>query len=538
MAGERILIADDSRENREFIIDYILRPNNFEMLEARDGMEAMQIARAQSPDLILLDLQMPRLDGRGVLEALRRENLNIPVVLMTFHGSEDIAIEVFRLGVRDYVRKPYTPDEMLSAIEASLSEARLRKEKEALTSRLLIANRDLHARIKELNTLNILGRNIAAVLNPAQLQALIVDAALSLTNATSTRLFLTDQSKADQSKPEQDKLALRAIRVVGDKSARVLNDPINSAILNHVMTNGQPVNLGPKECAAQPDLKDTHSALLLMPLTYNNRRIGIVAAEQNISVGRAFTDHDLALLSTLSDYASVGLENARSFADIETRGSQENSAIRQAFERFVAPNVVERILRNPEGLQLGGERRPISVLFADIRGYTAFAEGEDPQRVVGVLNDYLAVAADTILAREGTLDKFQGDAVMALFNAPGNQTDHPRRAIETALALRETVKEINSWRQGGRALTFGVGVAYGEAVIGNIGMPRAMNYTAIGDVVNVAKRLQEMAEPGQVLIEEAMLRQLGDTIKSTMLRAITLKGRKNPVTIYEVNGLR
>ena len=104
MAGERILVVDDSKENREFIIDYILKPNGFEVIEARDGVEGMELARSQSPDLILLDLQMPRLDGMGVLQALRRENLPIPVILMTFHGSEEIAIEVFRMGVRDYVR--------------------------------------------------------------------------------------------------------------------------------------------------------------------------------------------------------------------------------------------------------------------------------------------------------------------------------------------------------------------------------------------------------------------------------------------------
>src|SRR5437762_12258998 len=101
----------------------------------------MEMARRDGPDLILLDLQMPRLDGMGVLQALRRENLNIPVILMTFHGSEDIAIEVFRLGVKDYVKKPYTPEEMLEAIENNLTETRLRKEKEALTSRLLNADR-------------------------------------------------------------------------------------------------------------------------------------------------------------------------------------------------------------------------------------------------------------------------------------------------------------------------------------------------------------------------------------------------------------
>ena len=130
MSGERILVVDDSKENREFIIDYILKPNGFDVLQARDGLEGMEQARQGAPDLILLDLQMPRLDGTGVLQALRRENMNIPVILMTFHGSEEIAIEVFRLGVRDYVKKPYTPEEMLGAIESNLTETRLRKEKD------------------------------------------------------------------------------------------------------------------------------------------------------------------------------------------------------------------------------------------------------------------------------------------------------------------------------------------------------------------------------------------------------------------------
>ncbi len=183
MSGERILVVDDSKENREFIIDYILKPNGFDVLQARDGLEGMEQARQGAPDLILLDLQMPRLDGTGVLQALRRENMNIPVILMTFHGSEEIAIEVFRLGVRDYVKKPYTPEEMLGAIETNLTETRLRKEKEALTSRLLNANRELHNRIKELNTLYSIGKSVTSLLNPTQLLARVVEAATTVTGA-------------------------------------------------------------------------------------------------------------------------------------------------------------------------------------------------------------------------------------------------------------------------------------------------------------------------------------------------------------------
>lgn len=129
MANERILVVDDGRENREFIIKYVLQPNEYRAQEARDGIECLEIVRRDPPDLILLDLQMPRLDGMGVLEVLHRERSEIPVILMTFHGSEDIAVEVFRMGVRDYLKKPYTAEEMLNAIERSLAEVRLRREK-------------------------------------------------------------------------------------------------------------------------------------------------------------------------------------------------------------------------------------------------------------------------------------------------------------------------------------------------------------------------------------------------------------------------
>ena len=121
MSGERILVVDDGRENREFVVEYILRPYGFQASVARDGREGLEKALAERPDLILLDLQMPRMDGRQVLHALHTENVNIPVILMTFHGSEEIAIEVFRLGVKDYVKKPYTVEEMLGAIERSLT---------------------------------------------------------------------------------------------------------------------------------------------------------------------------------------------------------------------------------------------------------------------------------------------------------------------------------------------------------------------------------------------------------------------------------
>jgi len=229
VAHERILVVDDGRENREFIIKYVLQPNEYRAQEARDGIECLEIVRRDPPDLILLDLQMPRLDGMGVLEALQRERLDIPVILMTFHGSEDIAIEVFRMGVRDYLKKPYTAEEMLNAIERSLSEVRLRREKDALTTRLMNANRELNMRIKELNTLYSIGKSVAALLDLPQLLLRIVEAAISLTNAEQARLLLI----------ENNALVMRAMKLRGAQNAQSAAEVVQDRIAERAVVIGE-----------------------------------------------------------------------------------------------------------------------------------------------------------------------------------------------------------------------------------------------------------------------------------------------------------
>jgi class 3 adenylate cyclase/CheY-like chemotaxis protein len=527
VAGELILVIDDSKENREFIVEYILRPNDFRYAEARDGIEGLAIARSERPDLILLDLQMPRLDGMGVLEALRQEDLNIPVILMTFHGSEEIAVDVFRMGVRDYVKKPYTHDEMLRAIETSLTETRLRKEKEALTARLLSANRELHSRVKELNALYSIGKSVTALLDPAQLLARIVEAASSLTGAEQSSLFLV----------EGDSLILRAVRRRGDQHAHPASEFSQDRIAERAAEAGQRIVPTPEQLERLRQMdRGAPVAAMYVPMFVRQQVVGVISIGNLTPGTRTFTDHDGALLSALGDYAAIAIENARNYYELEQSRARETESIRAAFERYVAPSVVERVLRNDESVRLGGHRREVTVLFADIRGYTTFSERAEPEHVMDMLNIYFTLATDVIFAREGTLDKFQGDAVMAFFNAPEDQEDHPRRAVDAALALQAAVAERNTGR-GADALTFGIGVALGEAMVGSLGAMRAMNYTVVGDVVNLARRLQERAQPGEILVEEAVIKRLGDQVDAVQLGDLTVKGRKTPIAVYRLNRL-
>ena len=132
MAGEKVLVVDDSRVYRDLVVNHILAPNGFEALAAADGEEGLRIARSESPDLIVLDMLMPGLTGIQVLEALHAEGRDIPVILMTIHGSEEVAVRAFRLGAKDYVIKPFDVEELLEAMERALSEIRLRRERDAL----------------------------------------------------------------------------------------------------------------------------------------------------------------------------------------------------------------------------------------------------------------------------------------------------------------------------------------------------------------------------------------------------------------------
>jgi PAS domain S-box-containing protein len=209
-------------------------------------------------------------------------------------------------------------------------------------------------------------------------------------------------------------------------------------------------------------------------------------------------------------------------------------AVHDMFRRYVSPAVVDRLPSNPVDLQLGGHRQEVSILFADIRGFTTFSEKLAPEELVDTLNEYLSMAATSILMFEGTLDKFIGDAVMGIFNAPLEQPDHILRAVRAAAAMQRVITEYHKNIGQERGLTFGVGIHAGEAVVGNVGMSDRMDYTAIGDTVNVAKRIQENAVGGKVLLSETVYRTVRDSIKAVFFQELQLRGREQPVRTYEL----
>jgi class 3 adenylate cyclase len=209
---------------------------------------------------------------------------------------------------------------------------------------------------------------------------------------------------------------------------------------------------------------------------------------------------------------------------------------RRLLEHMVSPAILTQL--DPDRLQLGGQRMEITALFADIHGFTGISEQLTPEKLVRLLNRYLGAMADAVLAEEGTIDKFLGDAIMAWFNAPLPQADHALRAVRTALRIRASIEQLHRDLPGALRLTIGVGIHTGQAVLGLIGTEERIEYTAIGDDVNVAKRIQEHTGDNQILISADVYRAVQNDIDVHPCQRIQVKGKRKPLEVYEVIGLK
>jgi len=265
------------------------------------------------------------------------------------------------------------------------------------------------------------------------------------------------------------------------------------------------------EPVASPDARS-----FAVPLHVKDHRAGVLEArDQHRPIGLA----DQAILRSFAAQLSIALENSRLYHSIDG-----------LFRSYMSPPVATSLIADPEQARLGGDIVEVSVLMADLRGFTPFAERTPPDEVVAMLNAYYGVAVPAILAEGGTVIQFVGDAVMAIFNSPVRQPDHARRAARAALALQRSVDAVRAGRPERPA--FRVGVNSGPALVGNIGSAELRNFTAIGDTTNLAARLESIAEPGHVVIGSATRALLADHAVAEPLGSLTIKGKAQPVEAY------
>ncbi|MEP6820191.1 MAG: adenylate/guanylate cyclase domain-containing protein [bacterium] len=267
------------------------------------------------------------------------------------------------------------------------------------------------------------------------------------------------------------------------------------------------------------------------PLVGESRVHGAIYADR-LDPFAAFKPDDLELISAVAAQTAIAVENARA----HERLAREEVA-RANYSRFLPEYVVKQMLENPESFKLGGVNQTITILFADIRGFTSISEHAPPEKIVSLLNRYFSAMTDIIFAHGGTLDKYLGDGLMALFGAPTTTPDDASNALNAAVAMQRRLLGINTElrAEGLSEVGVGIGLHTGDVIVGYIGSERRSEYTAIGDAVNTASRLESNAKGGQILISDATAKSARSRYKLQPRDPITVKNREQPVVLWEVD---
>jgi two-component system NtrC family sensor kinase len=304
---EEILIIDDSQQICSMLADYVFPELGYRSGIANTGRQGLNRLRQRLPDLILLDLHLPDISGLDLLRLIAQEGYDVPVILMTAHGSEGIAVEAFRLGARNYLIKPFSTSEAQAAIDQALRERRLNREKEQLT-------RNLQQRVQELTVLYSIGKSVSALLDQEELLVRIVEAGVYITRAEEGFLMLRD--------PHADELYLRAAKNLGEARARGLRLPIDDSLAGQVIRTGRPIRLDRSSRGTSLKIKTGFlvRAVLQVPLTLGENVIGVLVVDNQQSE-RVFSENDQYLLSALADYAAIAIENAGLYEQV--KGSEE-----------------------------------------------------------------------------------------------------------------------------------------------------------------------------------------------------------------------
>jgi adenylate cyclase len=255
-----------------------------------------------------------------------------------------------------------------------------------------------------------------------------------------------------------------------------------------------------------------------VPIRYEGQVIGVIAAARNDV--RPFSDREVALVQQFADQAAVAINLARLFETIERQ--------RTELARY-APQAAE-LLSSADGEQLlAGHRREITTLFADLRGFTAFAERAEPEEVLGVLRQYHSTVGELAVANHGTVEHFAGDGLMVFFNDPAPVPDHQLAAVRTACEMRDRFANLSAaWRKRGYELGLGIGIATGYATIGRIGFEGRYDYGAVGTSVILASRLSSAAKAGEILISQRVMAALDDAAQADPVADLELKGFSTP----------
>jgi len=433
--------------------------------------------------------------------------------------------------------------------------------------------RDLAQSINELKVLEEVGRAVASSLDLNAVLPTVAARALEITHADAVLIYGYDAGKRQFNLTEAigiDKASEGGHRVIDAE-----NSPLGEAA-----ASGEPIAMPDLVTVADHPLRDVameagfHS-VLVVPLVDQTGILGsLVVLRQNAG---EFSGNLIGLMKTFAHQAVLAMRNARLFTEVDHKSrelqdangivSQQARKLQEQteqlkdwnksleervetqlgeierirkLERFLAPQVAQLIASSdsPEGL-LTSQRREVTVVFCDLRGFTAFTEATEPEEAMNVLREYHAALGELIFKYEGTLDKYAGDGVMILFNAPIQFEDHTQRAVKMAVEMRDVIGPLTErWRNRGHSLGFGIGIALGYATLGQVGFEQRLEYAAIGSVTNLASRLCSEAKPNQIVVSRRVYGMVEQWVEGKPIDDLNLKGFNHPVLAAEITSWR
>ncbi|MEZ4380291.1 MAG: adenylate/guanylate cyclase domain-containing protein [Nannocystaceae bacterium] len=455
-------------------------------------------------------------NGERVSECVMKSGDHISLGNTTYRFVEDTPQE--RMPLR---RVTMMADQVQSQVQSSISA----------NSRFLPAHEIndqtiLRADYEKLRIAHELSQKLSLSTDLDSLLQKIVDEAFQLIRADRAVILLYD--------PDTDELEPRFVRQKRDEEIK-----LSKSILDEVKTKKRAVLssdalVDERFKAAKSIIMQGIRSTMCVPLVSNDKLLGAMHMDSMLATG-AFTEKDLLLFSGIATQAAVAIENHRLAKNIESE-----AATRVQFQRLLSPNLVDQIVSGQLALDQGGSRRDVTMLFADIRGFTSMSERHAPEEMVNTLNEYFEVMVDVLFRHGGTLDKYVGDEIIGLFGAPVELPDAPLRSIRCALDMMRALEEFNRLRadRGLERIRIGIGINSGPVIAGAIGSSRTLQYTVIGDAVNIASRLCGLARPGEILVSDSTKDLVGEGVLVEPRKAVSVKGKRDALQVYAVTGIR
>lgn len=387
----------------------------------------------------------------------------------------------------------------------------------------------LQEKVKILETLYALGRTLSSVFNIDDIFAQVAELLFQITPGDRCAVLVAE-SNTNTLEPRIIKLNPNRAKA-GVASELIISRSITAKVLEERVSLLSVDAQTDKRLSSESIMIQHIHSVMCAPLLGKNGVLGLIYIDK-MDLHDSFSSDDLELLNAVASQVAIAVDNASAYE----RLSQEAIA-RSSYQRFMPNHIIDVLLESPDGLRLGGKIQPVTILFADIRGFTSMAEKSHPELIVDVLNRFLSSMTEIVFANLGTLDKYIGDGLMALFGAPYSSEDDAINAVNAAIAMQRRLVRLNQEliKLGFSPLQVGIGINTGDVTVGCVGSDRRMDYTAIGNPVNVAARLMAKAQGKQILITESTHDLLDNVFRTNIFGDINLKGISQATKVYQVS---